>query len=198
MTFAQKNWGDCSKAVAYELNFVQQCDGYENETYYDYFAEDCDCGLKTHQIKNLQSPKDGFSKKDYFELAIGGFGVSEKLKNNLVSYGIDESFFSPVTTKVNTLLGYQLVPKTYLPHIYGLNDTRVIYTCPKCGEQKFEVMYYGGDYDIDSEFDNRAYNGMGYPTYICEDSLKIINEEKIVKTREFIGAYRLMSLVWKI
>ncbi len=133
----------------------------------------------------MQSPKGGFSKKDYFKLAIDGFGVSEKLKNNLVSYGIDESIFRPVTTKSNNVLGYQLVPKTYLPHIYGINDTRVIYTCPECGEQKFEVMYYGGDYDIDSEFDNRAYNGMGYPTYICEDSLKIINKEKIVSTREF-------------
>ncbi len=185
MTFAEKNWGDCSEAVAYELNFVQQCDVYDNETYYDYFVEDCTCGLKNRQIKNLQFPKGGFSKKDYYDLLIDGLGVSAKMKNSIVSFGVDESIFRPVSTKTNTILGYQLVPKTVLPNICEFNDTRAIYTCPKCGEQKFEVMYYGGDYDIDGDFDRRAYNGVGYPTYICEDVLKIIEREKIVKTREF-------------
>ncbi len=183
MTFAEKNWGDCSSAVAYELNFVQQCECYSDETYYDYFAEDCKCGLKTHQIKDLSFPKGKFSKKDYYQLDIEGFGVSEKLKNSMISFGIDENVFRPVSTKSEIILGYQLVPYVILPYIYDQNDTRAIFICPECGERRFEVMYYGGDYD--DKYDQRAYKGVGYPTYIPNDVLEIIDKEKVVRTKEF-------------
>ncbi len=191
MTFAEKNWGDCSKAVAYELNFVGQCLGYDNDND-DAFVEDCTCGLKTHQEKDLKCPKSGVLKKDYFVFYNGESCVSEKLKDNMLLFGITEDFFRPIKTKTEQVVGYQIVPKVVLPHIYHLNDTRVIFTCPKCGEKKFEVMYYGGDYDIDGDFDNRAYKGIGYPEYISEEALKVINREKIVRTKE--NANTIISL----
>lgn len=37
MTYAEKKWGDCSKAVAYQFNFVKLVYGYPTDCYDDYF-----------------------------------------------------------------------------------------------------------------------------------------------------------------
>ena len=37
MTYAEKKWGDCSKAVAYQFNFVKLVYGYPTDRYIDYY-----------------------------------------------------------------------------------------------------------------------------------------------------------------
>ncbi len=134
----------------------------------------------------MTHPKGGFSKKDYFQLDIDGFGVSEKLKTHLLEYGLSETLFRPVYTKRHdTVLGYQLIPKTVLPEICEFNNIRALSTYPVCGTKCYENFGYIGDYSVDGDFDERAYSGLGYPTYISSEISDIINREKIVKTVEF-------------
>ncbi len=202
MTFAEKNRGkeNCKKAVAYGLNFVQMCYGYENDLYYDYFSTECECKLKKKQIKDYEYPKSGFSKKDYYLLDTGDKCVSEKLKSDLISLGFVEENFRPIYTKKHDIiLGYQLVTDITLPEIATLNDTRSIFTCDKCGSKYYEAIEFAdGGFDIDGDFDDRAYKGVGYPTYISNEALEIINTHKIVKTAEYSDIIISLDLYEKL
>ncbi len=184
MTYAEKYWGDCSNAVAYELNFVQMCYGCDNDCVSDFFSNTPCCNMTCNQIKDLEFPKGSFSKKDYFQLDYGFMGVSEKLKQDMVLFGVSEDNFRPVYTKKHDLLlGYQITPQITLSSIDEYNDTRAIFTCTQCGSEYFENMAYDGDYNIETGVDNRAYGGVGYPTYISHEIYE--NLPIISKTQEY-------------
>ena len=111
MTFAEKTWGDCKNAVAYQLNFIQLCYGYDSDCYNDYFNICPHCGHAVSQKKDYEYPKSGFSKKDYYLLDTYDCGVSCELMEYMLSFGIIRGNFRPVFTRNhNILLGYQITP----------------------------------------------------------------------------------------
>lgn len=170
MTYAEKKWGDCSKAVAYQFNFVKLVYRYSADCYDDYFYLCPKCKNEVEQKKDYEYPKSSFPKnKDYYLLDTYDSGVSEKLKNDMLEFGIAESNFRPIySRKHNEILGYQVTPKNMLPSITENNAERQIFYCEHCKTKKFEVD--------DSYFD--AYNRLGYPVYISKgvfDKMEHIN-----------------------
>lgn len=162
MTYAEKKWGDCSKAVAYQFNFVKLVYRYSADCYDDYFYLCPKCKNEVEQKKDYEYPKSSIPKnKDYYLLDTYDSGVSEKLKNDLLEFGIAESNFRPIySRKHNEILGYQVTPKNMLPSITENNAERQIFYCEHCKTKKFEVD--------DSYFD--AYNRLGYPVYISKEA----------------------------
>ncbi|WP_290910713.1 hypothetical protein [Eubacterium sp.] len=162
MTYAEKKWGDCSKAVAYQFNFVKLVYRYSADCYDDYFYLCPKCKNEVEQKKDYEYPKSSFPKnKDYYLLDTYDSGVSEKLKNDMLEFGIAESNFRPIySRKHNEILGYQVTPKNMLPSITENNAERQIFYCEHCKTKKFEVD--------DSYFD--AYNHLGCPVYISKEA----------------------------
>ncbi|MGN1442948.1 MAG: hypothetical protein ACI4XE_03775 [Acutalibacteraceae bacterium] len=184
-TYAEKNWGDCSKAVAYSLNFVQLCYAYESDCYADYFELCSSCGHEIRQIKPYEYPKSGFSKKDYFLLDTYEYGVSDKLKADMIAFGVPSEIFKPVyTRKHDIILGWYLAPETTLPEVYKLNCMSKNVICRDCGYTLYE-------YD-ESACTNEVYGGLGYPFYIDEKALSAL--DSIAKTTEYGNRDVLISL----
>ena len=163
MTYAEKKWGNCNKAVAYQFNFVKLVYRYSADCYDDYFHLCPKCKNEIRQKKDYEYPKSSFPKnKDYYLLDTYDSGVSEKLKNDMLEFGIAENNFRPIySRKHNEILGYQVTPKNMLPSITGNNAERQIFYCEHCKTKKFEVD--------DSYFD--AYNRLGCPVYISKEAL---------------------------
>ncbi len=168
MTYAEKMWGDCSNAVAYSLNFVQICYLADSKGWLDFFTSSCNlCERYDIQIKNLQYPKSRFSKKDYYYLDIGYYGVSLNLYNDMIKFGVSEDNFKPIYNSNETLiLGYQIVPTHILPPIYDKNYMIEIDECRKCGRKFYEYS--------DCANSDIAYDKLGYPVYITEKVLENI------------------------
>lgn len=184
-TYAEKSWGDCSKAVAYSLNFVQLCYGYGNDCYMDYFELCPSCGHEIRQIKAYEYPKSGFSKKDYFLLDTYEYGVSDKLKADMITFGVSPGIFKPVyTRKHDAILGWYLVPGTTLPEVYEHNCMTKNVICRDCWYTLYE-------YD-ESACTNEVYGGLGYPLYIDEKALSAL--DSIAKTTEYGNRDVLISL----
>lgn len=164
-TFAEKHWGDCSKAVAYNLNFVQMCyvsGSCKWTDYYDIMCEEC---VKTVQSKDFVYPKGSFSKKDYYILDYYCYGVSEKLKNDMLSFGVPENVFRPIwSSKGKLLLGYQIVPTNILPPTFTENGMEEVSCCRRCGHKTYEIK--------DEVDGTKAYTGLGYPVYISQKALE--------------------------
>lgn len=162
MTYAEKKWGNCGKAVAYQFNFVKLVYRYSADCYDDYFYLCHKCKNEIKQKKDYEYPKSSFPKnKDYYLLDTYDSGVSEKLKNDMLEFGIAENNFRPIYSRKHTeVLGYQVTPKNMLPSITENNAERQIFYCKRCNTKKFEVD--------DSYFD--AYNRLGYPVYISEEA----------------------------
>lgn len=172
MTYAEKNWGDCSNAIAYSLNFVQMCYLADSKGWFDFFKSSCSsCERYDVQFENLQYPKSRFSKKDYFYLDIGYYGVSTNLYNDMLEFGVGKDNFKPIYNTDKTLiLGYQIVPINILPPIFDNNCMTEVDVCHKCGGRIYEYSD-----DTNSEM---AYDRLGYPLYITEvvsQNLKDIN-----------------------
>ena len=168
MTYAEKHWGDCSNAVAYSLNFVQICYLSDSKGWYDFFKSSCDvCERYDLQIKSLQYPKSRFSKKDYYYLDVGYYGVSTNLYNDMVEFGVSDENFKPIYNTDKTLvLGYQIVPINILPPIFDNNYMTEVDVCDECGSKIYE-------YSDDSNNDI-AYERLGYPVYINEKTLESV------------------------
>ena len=165
-TYAEKHWGDCSNAVAYKLNFVQLCYGYDSDASADFYASKCphvdDLSI---QIRNFETPKSGFSKKDYFQLFSYHMGVSEKMKKDMIAFGVEEENFRPIyTRKHDIVLGWQISPIHILPPIYSLNGGKEIVRCPICDLREIEYS--------DEVAHWQAYNRLGFPVYISTDVLQ--------------------------
>lgn len=165
-TYAEKKWGDCSKAVAYELNFVQMC--YRNSSWTDYYDVLCHKCNKARQSKDFVYPKGSFSKKDYYVLDYYCFGVSKKLKSDMLSFGVSEKIFRPIhSSRGDIELGYQIVPLNILPPVFLQNGMREI-CCKYCGRKRYEIR--------DDLHSLKAYEGLGYPTYITREALNELQD----------------------
>ncbi len=187
-TFAEKNWGDCSKAVAYSLNFTQMCYGYDNVFWGDYFSSICphydDMSI---QKLDYECPKSGFSKKDYYILDICQYAVSEKLKADLIKFGISEEIFRPVYTKKHDIvLGWQINPITILPPTYEYNGFKKICVCLECGYYEYESI-------TDLE-ELKLYNGCSYPDYISKEALDVLDSVSIASTSDKLSVYISLKL----
>lgn len=168
-TYAEKIWGDCSEAVAYELNFVQMCYASESASWLDYYDVLCDKCNKIKQRKDFVYPKGSFSKKDYYILDFYCYGVSEKLKQDMISFGVSENIFRPIySSRGNLVLGYQIVPINILPPIYKENGMSETSCCRQCGRKIYEIK--------DDLCSTEAYGGLGYPTYITQEALNKIQD----------------------
>ena len=166
-TYAEKNWGDCSKAVAYSLNFVQMCyTSGDWSRFYDITCDKCEYNV---QNKPFVYPKGNFSKKDYFILDMLVYGVSEKLKNDMLSFGISEEIFRPIYTKKHDIvLGYQIVPKNILPLTYKENGMYEFSKCIKCGRIQYELY--------DEIAFMKVYNDFGFPEYINHEAFNKLED----------------------
>lgn len=161
-TFAEKTWGDCSKAVAYQFNFVKLVYRHSADCYDDYFYLCSKCKNEIKQKKDYEYPKSSFPKnKDYYLFDTYDSGVSEKLRNDMIEFGISEKNFRPVYPRNHSeILGYQVTPKNMLPSITENNAEKQIFYCKHCKTKKFEVD--------DSYFD--TYNRVGCPVYISKEA----------------------------
>ncbi|MBQ6569312.1 MAG: hypothetical protein IJL87_03555 [Clostridia bacterium] len=178
MTYAEKHWGDCSKAVAYALNFVQMCYMSSSACMGDFYASKCPHrGDWSIQIKDFVYPKSGFSKKDYYFLDTNDYGVSEKLMNDFIKFGVERENFRPIRYSMdnNIILGYSVCPINTLPKIYHLNSAIKKERCLECQLYSYEMT--------DDSMCLEAYNGLAYPIYISEQALSKIGY--ISKTVEF-------------
>ena len=166
-TYAEKNWGNCSDAVAYSLNFVQMC--YISGDFSRFFNVVCDKCEHNVQVKSFEYSKGNFSKKDYYILDMLVYGVSEKLKNDMVAFGISEDLFKPIYTKKHDIvLGYQIVPKNILPLTYKENGMYEYSKCKKCGKIQYEL------YDAIAFM--KVYNDLGFPVYINQSALEAMED----------------------
>lgn len=187
-TFADKCFGDCSKSVAYSLNFTQMCYGYDNIFWGDYFDSICphseDLSI---QKLDYECPKSGFSKKDYYILDICQYGVSEKLKSELIEFGIAKENFRPIYTKKHdVLLGWQITPIQTLPPTYMINGFKKICVCSEC-----EYYEYESGIGLD-EF--HLYNDCGYPDFITEEALEVLNSVSLASTSDKLSVYISLNL----
>ena len=166
-TYAEKNWGDCSKAVAYSLNFVQMCYISGNwSRFYDIVCDECEHDV---QSKPFEYSKGSFSKKDYFILDMLVYGVSEKLKNNMIAFGISKDLFKPIYTKKHdVILGYQIVPKNILPLTYKENGMYEFSRCEKCGRIQYELY--------DKIAFMKVYHDLGFPVYINQSAFDAMED----------------------
>lgn len=168
-TYAEKHWGNCNEAVAYNLNFVQMCYGYDSDASADFYSSKCPhVDELSIQIRDFETPKGGFPTKDYFQLGIGGYGVSEKLKRDMIEFGVEEENFRPIyTRKHDIILGWQIKPVHILPPIYHYNGGIEIIKCPICNIREYdhieEVAFW------------KSYNRLGFPVYISEEVLRNMN-----------------------
>lgn len=57
MTYAEKKWGNCSKAVAYQFNFVKLVYRYSADCYDDYFylCPKCKNEIKQKKTMNIRN-----------------------------------------------------------------------------------------------------------------------------------------------
>lgn len=181
-TYAQKHWGDCSNAVAYSLNFVQMCYTSDSADFSDFYKVQCPYCERSIQINDFVYLKSRFSKKDYFILDSYDYGVSEALQNDMIAYGISKDNFRPIfSSKDKYVLGHQITPNIVLPSLANENGYREISCCEVCGYKTYEVkekIYYFS-----------AYKRLGYPEYINNEALKILNECHIAKTAELENVF---------
>lgn len=69
-TFAEKIWGDCSKAVAYNLNFTKMCYSPGNVPRSEFYKIACDTCQREEQYKDFEYRKSDFSKKRLFYIGL--------------------------------------------------------------------------------------------------------------------------------
>lgn len=166
-TYAEKNWGDCSKAVAYSLNFVQMCYSPGNVPRSEFFKIVCDTCRREEQYKDFEYRKSDFSKKDYFILDYLCYGVSEELKDDMIAFGLNESNFRPIYKRnSDVVLGYQIVADNILPDMIGINGKYKFSECDVCNHKRYELQ--------DELQATEAYGGLGYPVYLTEEAYKEI------------------------
>lgn len=173
-TFAEKNWGDCSKAVAYQLNFVKLC--YCNDMYNDFWKSDCPhCDIKKIQFRNYEYPKSSIpKKKDYFQTDINyDMVVKQELMEHMLEFGVSKENFRPIYTKNhNEILAYQITPTTRLNALPNENGYKVIEHCDYCDSSKYEV-----DEKI---LNDCVYSRVGYPLYINETELHKLKDIAVI------------------
>lgn len=173
-TFAEKNWGDCSKAVAYQLNFVKLC--YCNQMHYDFWKSDCpQCDIKEIQFRNYEYPKSSIpKKKDYFQTDINyDMAVKQELMECMLEFGVSKDNFKPIYTKNQTeILAYQIMPTTRLNALADENGYKIIEHCDYCGSSKYEV--------VDEILSDCVYKRTGYPLYINEAELSKLKDIAVV------------------
>ncbi len=134
--------------------------------FYDITCDECEHDV---QSKPFEYSKATFSKKDYYILDMLVYGVSEKLKNDMLSFGISEDVFRPIYTKKHDIiLGYQIVPKNILPLTYKENGMYEFTKCKKCGRIQYELY--------DEIAFMKVYNDLGFPVYITQDALDTMED----------------------
>lgn len=162
-TYAEKNWGNCNKAIAYSLNFTQMCYSAGNTSRNDYYRIVCDICQREKQIKDFEYRKSDFSKKDYFILDYYCFGVSEKFKNDMIEFGLNDKNFRPIfTRKHDQILGYQIITDNILPPTFKANGKYEFSSCDACGHKVYEVC---DDVDV-----TKVYGGLGYPVFLTQEA----------------------------
>lgn len=155
-TFAEKNWGDCSTAIGYGLNFVQIT--YLQGSSEDYFENGCSvCSSFGKQSRNFVCKKSDLSKKDYYQLSFGGMGVSDALKKEMVDFGIGEEQFRPIISPRGDVLGYQIAPTRSFALDPDKNGMVLRNVCSFCGKKHYEIQ--------EETFPLLVYDGLGYPLY---------------------------------
>ncbi len=179
MTYAEKHWGNCDNAVAYQLNFVQLCYGYDSDMYNDYYKLCEKCCYAETQKRDYEYPKGGFSKKDYYLLDTYDSGVSQEMMEDIIAFGVAKENFRPIfTRKHDIVLGYQLTPVYTLSPISEFNGYKKKLKCKNCGRCEYDYKY--GETDT-----NSVYNRIGFPVYISDAVLKEVEEYHLAKTLEY-------------
>ena len=164
-TYAEKKWGDCAKAVAYNLNFTQMCYSPQNVPRNEYYTIKCNVCELEQQSKNFEYRKSDFSKKDYFILDHFCYGVSKALKEDMVAFGLKEDNFRPIyTRKHDIVLGYQIVSDNVLPDSTEVNGKYKLSECKACHHVCYECC--------DEMRSTEAYDGLGYPVFLTDEACK--------------------------
>lgn len=187
-TFAEKNWHNCENAVAYSLNFVQMCYGYGSDSIDQYVRSSCKyCENDSIQFRDFEYPKGQFSKKDYFILDSSDYAVSDALKQYMIDYGVDKKVFRPIyTRKHDIILGWQIAPRCILPDTFEINGFTKKIICNKCNYSRYTLL---------SRFSSlRVYNGLGYPDFINQEALNVLNKNKIAITSDKLSVYISLDL----
>ena len=189
-SFAEKTWGNCENIVAYSLNFVQMCYGYDSDSLEKYYKSVCPhYNDLSFQINDFEYPKSGFSKKDYYILDSYDYGVSEKLRLDMIQFGVSENNFRPIYNRDHSIiLGWQIEPTHQLFPTYIENGMEKKCICEYCNFCTYELR---------SEFEDKyhnSYNGLGLPDFISSKALAELNEYGIAVTGDKHSVYISLRL----
>ena len=89
--------------------------------------------------------------------------MSEKLRNDMIEFGISEKNFRPVYPRNHSeILGYQVTPKNMLPSITENNAEKQIFYCKYCNKKVFELE--------DDDYYDDVYNRLGCPVYMSKEA----------------------------
>lgn len=171
MTYAQKHWGDCSNAVAYQLNFEGMCFGYPSDTINEYYSFPCEhCEINNIQNRDYEYPKSSVPKrKDYFMLDNCSYAVKKELMEYMISFGVNRNCFRPIhTRKIEEIIAYQITPINIIDTLAAENGLVIASECKHCGAKIYEFD--------DNAMHLSVYGRMGYPAYINKEELSKIKD----------------------
>lgn len=138
----EARYNNLSEAVAFEIAFEFMLYSYDNVGFYDIYREECTRCRKPVQYNDFLAPKSN-CKKEYAILDTYYFGVSEKIKNELVdNFNITEQDFRPVRNKKGEIVFYQITPQHTMLPISDVNRIRQLKPCKKCGSIQHRFKEY--------------------------------------------------------
>ena len=141
----ERRYDNLSEAVAFQVAFEFMVYAYDDSNWFDTFKTICTrCG-KEEQYADFLVPKSS-CKKEYAIFDTLHYGVSEKIKNELIeNFDITEEDFRPVRNKTGNIVYYQITPQHKMLPIKSVNRIKQLKPCRKCGSVQYRMKIYKND-----------------------------------------------------
>lgn len=134
-------------AVAFEIAFQFMIYTYGSVGWDQFERSICSrCG-KYEQFGDYLAPKSS-CKKDYGMLQNFRYGISEKIRNELIdNFEINENDFRPIRNLTGDIVYYQITPQHTMLPISSVNRIRQLKPCKKCGSFEHRIKEYKDEND---------------------------------------------------
>lgn len=135
--FMDRLYSNIADAKAFQLSFTNFVYIYDDMCLDDFVTTVCEeCGM-TIQSRDYMVPRSN-CKKDYGILHSLDFGVSQKLRDDLIAeFDITTEDFRPIYSKRGELVYYQVTPRHTMLPVYKPNRWIPMIPCKRCGTQRF-------------------------------------------------------------
>lgn len=139
----EKRYPNVDEAVAFEIAFAQMVYAYGDQGAEDMFDECPKCWNRKEQTDDFLAPKSACEKFDGAILDVLYYGVSEKVKNDLIEkFDITEDDFRPCRNKTGDIVFYQIAPTHTMLPLAGPLKYRLLKPCPVCGAAQYRRKEY--------------------------------------------------------